>query len=64
MLLKLELFDGLNQQVLVVLISFRDVILLSLTAQEIKILLPATVNLASVTVSIEKARDEISIKDL
>jgi hypothetical protein len=64
MLLKLELFDGLNQQVLVVLISFRDVILLSLTAQEIKILLPATVNLAPVAVPTEKARDEISIEDL
>jgi hypothetical protein len=63
-LLKLELFDGLNQQVLVVSISFGDVILLSLTAQETKILLPATANLAPVAVLTEEARDEISIEDL
>ena len=64
MLLKPELFDGLNQQVLVVSISFRDVILLSLITQEIKILLSATTNLAPVAVFTEKARDKILIEDL
>ena len=56
MLLKPELFNRLNQQVLIVLISFKDVILLFVT-----------INIAFITVLIKKANSfiyEILIEDL
>jgi hypothetical protein len=66
-LLKLELFNRLNQPVLVTLISFRDAILLLPTAKNMKFLLLVIISLISVTVPTEKASpsvDEILIEDL